>query len=251
MQEFGLVSVTYRNLAPREIIKAAKEARLTCIEWGSDVHVSEKDLALAEKIAIETRTAGLFVSSYGTYYTLGMSQAFAPYLAAAEALGAPILRIWAGKKGSRDVTAEERAALVLEARAVCRAASESGKTVCFEYHPRTLTDTAESAERLLEEVGMENCRLYWQPFYERSLSENIEDLRRIIDHVSIVHLFYWENHVLRRPLSDGAAYIRAFLRELSGRDIKILLEFVPEDAVECLKREAETLYALSGEEAKE
>ncbi len=247
MQEFGLVSVTFRKLSPIEIIEAAKAAGLTTIEWGSDVHTSEKDPKTAEKVAMETRAAGLSVSSYGTYYTLGEGQDFAPYLAAAKALGAPILRIWAGKKGAQDVTEEERAALIREARAVCRAAKEAGKTVCFEYHPRTLTDTAESAVRLIKEVNMENCRLYWQPFYGRTLSENVEDLRQVLDFVSIVHLFYWENHEIRRPLSEGAEYIRAFLRALSGRTIPILLEFVPDDDVTMLAEEAKTLFELAKE----
>ena len=149
MQEFGLVSVTFRTLSPIEIIKVAKAAGLTCIEWGSDVHVPEKDFEIAKQVAAVTQAQGLTVSSYGTYYTLGAGQDFAPYLAAANALSAPILRIWAGKKGSQEVTEEERAALISEARAVCHAARDCGKTVCFEYHPRTLTDTAESAGRLM------------------------------------------------------------------------------------------------------
>ena len=38
MYKFGLVSVSFRELGVDEIITAAKNAGLSCIEWCSDVH---------------------------------------------------------------------------------------------------------------------------------------------------------------------------------------------------------------------
>ena len=34
----GLVSVSFRDHSPEEILVAMQQAQLTCIEWGSDVH---------------------------------------------------------------------------------------------------------------------------------------------------------------------------------------------------------------------
>ena len=38
MYQIGLVSVSFRGLSPEEIIRIAKDAGLSRIEWGSDVH---------------------------------------------------------------------------------------------------------------------------------------------------------------------------------------------------------------------
>ena len=41
----GLVSVSFRAHAPREILCAMKTAGLSLIEWGSDVHAPCRDAA--------------------------------------------------------------------------------------------------------------------------------------------------------------------------------------------------------------
>ena len=92
-ENIGLVSVTYRRLPAEAVARLAKDAGLACIEWGSDVHVPETDPAGARRVGEFTRAAGLSVASYGTYYRLGQGQDFSAYLTAAEALGAPSLRL--------------------------------------------------------------------------------------------------------------------------------------------------------------
>ena len=114
MLTLGLVSITYRKLTPAEIIPLVRDA-------------------------------GLTVSSYGSYYRLGAGQDFAPYLAAACALGAPVIRIWAGTKESAAVDGDTLSAWTDGAKAVSRMAAEKGVTVAFEYHHGTLTDTAASS----------------------------------------------------------------------------------------------------------
>ena len=92
MPILGLVSVTYRKLSPADVITRAVEAGLSCIEWGSDIHVPQTDPVYARHVGDMTREAGLTVSSYGSYYRLGAGQDFAPYLEAARALQAPVIR---------------------------------------------------------------------------------------------------------------------------------------------------------------
>ena len=140
MPTLGLVSVTYRKLTPAEIIPLVRDAGLSCIEWGSDIHVPQTDIENARRVGEMTREAGLTVSSYGSYYRLGAGQDFAPYLAAAVALGAPVIRIWAGTSGTANTTIATLRARVAEAKTVCRMAAEQGITVAFEYHHGTLTD---------------------------------------------------------------------------------------------------------------
>ena len=93
----GLTSVTFRQKSPEEIIALAKEAGLTGIEWGGDIHVPAGDTKTASEIGRKTREAGLAVLSYGSYYRGDEGEDFAPVLASAKALGAPVIRIWAGR----------------------------------------------------------------------------------------------------------------------------------------------------------
>ncbi len=106
----GLVSVTFRKLTPREIVTAAVQAKLQGIEWGGDVHVPHGKIDVAREVAAMTRDAGLAISSYGSYYRLGdeAKDLLPRVIETAIALGAPVVRVWAGRVGSKDATAAMR-----------------------------------------------------------------------------------------------------------------------------------------------
>src|SRR5215212_11999351 len=96
----GLVSVTFRPLAPREIVQLAAAAGLRGIEWGGDIHVPHGDLQAARAVRQITADAGLQVLAYGSYFRFQPAAAFEPVLETALALGAPLIRIWAGSQPS-------------------------------------------------------------------------------------------------------------------------------------------------------
>ena len=245
MPTLGLVSITYRKLTPAEIIPLVRDAGLSCIEWGSDVHVPQTDLANARRVGEMTREAGLTVSSYGSYYRLGTGQDFVPYLNAAEALGAPVIRIWAGTKDSSLVDEATLAALATEAKSISRTAAERGITIAFEYHHGTLTDTAPSALALVKTVNEPNCRLYWQPEFAKSQALILSDLELVASYVDLCHVFTWNPDHSRRPLEDGTEVWREYLTRVPAwKDKPLLLEFVPGDDPALLAREAEALRAI-------
>ncbi len=244
----GLVSVTYRQLDTAAVISAAREAGLSCIEWGSDVHVPQTDPTNARAVGEATRAAGLYVSSYGTYYRLGQGQDFAPYLDAAEALGAPILRLWAGVKGSAAVSDDERAACVADARKCADMAAARGLTVAFEYHPNTLTDDSDSAVRLMAEIDRPNARLYWQPDFKKSREELIRGLTLALPYIEVLHVFTWLPSGEKLPLAEGHDFWTDVLRRVPTlTDKKLLLEFVPGNDPAVLGREAAALMELESE----
>src|SRR5512137_1553394 len=109
----GLLSITFRKHSPADIIALVRQAQLTSIEWGGDVHVPHGDLARAGEVARQTTDAGLQVSAYGSYYRLGQSETaglpFEKVLETAVALGAPTIRVWAGTVGSQQADAQQRA----------------------------------------------------------------------------------------------------------------------------------------------
>ncbi|MGI6279642.1 MAG: hypothetical protein ACOYJS_03675, partial [Acutalibacteraceae bacterium] len=73
MYDLGLVSVSFRGNTPQEIISAVKNAGLSFIEWGSDVHApcdNEENLKMLLKLQTEN---GIKCCSYGTYFRLGVT----------------------------------------------------------------------------------------------------------------------------------------------------------------------------------
>src|SRR5690242_18609852 len=97
----GLVSVTFRQLPPQQIVELAAQGGLAAIEWGGDVHVPHGELQTARRVLERTRQAGLQVAAYGSYYRVGVSPAqglaFESVLETALALQAPTIRVWAGQ----------------------------------------------------------------------------------------------------------------------------------------------------------
>ncbi len=238
----GLTSITFRKLSPEDILARAALAGLEGIEWGSDVHVPPHDLENARRIGEATSAAGLAVTSYGTYYRLGSGEDFSRYLDAAEALGAPLLRLWAGTRASAVTAPDTRRAWVEDARRCAALAAARGLTVAFEYHPGTLTDDGMSAVRLMQEVDHPACRLYWQPDFSKAATEVVEGLLAARPYLAALHVFFWKPDHTRMPLADGIDRWRSWLALVpEARDLPCLLEFVPADDPALLPREAEAL----------
>lgn len=244
----GLVSVTFRPLAPERICTLAREANLSLLEWGGDIHVPSGDFATARKVRELTDANGLRSSSYGSYYrcTENAEEARA-ILQTAEVLGAGNIRVWAGQSGSADTSPEARQSVADAIRALCTEAAPRGITVSTEFHQGTLTDHWESAVRLAEEVERDNFRLYWQPNQFRDHDYNVTALRRVLPHLSGVHVFHWLGRD-KFPLSDGERFWRDFLDILadSEHDHPLYMEFVADDTEEQFRRDAETLHRWLG-----
>lgn len=248
MFEPGLVSVTFRKLLPVEIIRLVKRSGLCAIEWGSDVHVPPTDPEYASHIGKLTREAGLRVASYGSYFRPGVHspEEFEQYLQTALSLGAPVIRVWAGSKGSAEASPADREAVISCTQAICDMSARHNITICYEYHEGTLTDRVDSALAAVLAVNRANMKLYWQ--YQPALSpaENCAVLRRVLPHLQTVHVFAMDASLVRHPLSDAAAdwlSYKAILKE-SPIDHPLLLEFVEGDKPEAFLRDADTLLSL-------
>ncbi len=245
----GIVSVTYRPLTPQKLIALARTAGLCCVEWGGDIHVPHGDIGCAVRVGGMTRGAGLAPISYGTYYRAGTygetyAAVFSEMLETADALGTSNLRLWAGNANSEDVTPILREALTAELRHCAHLAAQRGKTVSFEYHAGTLTNTAASAKQLMEELGADNASLYWQPHQHASFEDNCADLALLLPYVSNIHVFAWEERT-RLALASHADRWKGYLSILKGthRNHALLLEFTPHDDPDELCTEAETLLS--------
>lgn len=252
MIKSGLCSITFRQMEPDAVIQAVAKAGLDGIEWGGDIHVVPGDAAHARAVGEATRSAGLEVSSYGSYYRLGKADPphpFSAVLESAEALGAPVIRVWAGECGSEAATEAHRQAVVEDGRRVAREAGAAGLEVALEYHGNSLTDTRDSALWLLEAVNEPNFKTYWQPPIGQEDGLCLGDLDELKPYLSHLHVFQWvlqEGQLIRRPLEEGLERWGAFFGKAvaQGGDRYALMEFVRDDDPAQFYEDSATLKGL-------
>lgn len=247
----GLCSVTFRDLDIETVIAHAAAAGLECIEWAGDAHVPSGDTAAARRARELTEQAGLSVASYGSYLRFEGSDGEASaegegVLAAARELGAPRIRVWAGRTGSANVPAEDRDRTLRRLREFADHAAAQGIDVGLEFHAHTLTDEIGSTLRLLDEVDHDRVLSYWQPHQGTPATEALGTLRQVLPRTSTIHVFSWWPAHERHPLSERAELWQDVFALLAaeGSDHDALLEFIPEDDPSLLPQEAETLRRL-------
>lgn len=244
----GLVSVTFRRLSVDEVIKAAIDAELTCIEWGGDIHVPHGNIKVAKVVAKKTRDHGLSIPCYGSYYRLGDSEknglSYEKVLESALALNTSLVRVWAGALPSAAVTPQYRAMIESEALRVANLSRQAGCRIAFEYHANTLTDTCASSMALLQAINS-TAMILWQPTSTLTVDENASDLKNLLPWLSHIHAFH-QSGSGRHALSEGREAWRKYFEVLKagkpGRDI--LLEFVRDDAPSALKQDAAFLHSM-------
>lgn len=231
----GLVSITFRQLSPAQIVDLVVQAQLDAIEWGGDVHVPHGDVQQAQAVRQMTLDAGLAVAAYGSYYRVGHDEESGPFaavLASAAALGAPQIRVWAGRQGTATAGQDYFDLVVAESRRIAGEAAAAGIAIVYEFHANTLTDTNEAARRLLEAVDHANVRSYWQPPRGLSVDQNLAGLDAVAPWLAGLHVFNWHRTTFERlPLAEAAADWRRYLdkAEATGRDLFAGIEFVRND----------------------
>lgn len=249
----GLVSISFRQLTPEQIAPLAVDAGLKCIEWGGDIHVPHGDVERAEQVRELTKKHNLALASYGSYLRLGGDHPADfdnDVVQTAAALGVRSIRVWPGTKASVKYFADERQRVVDHAKRLAEKAAKSGLHLNFEYHADTLTDTAESAIALHDDIDMPNVHLSWQPPNHMGFKQRLANLDQVIDRVTDVHSFNWtldrSRRIVRHPLTEASDDWMAYLTRLNqtGRNHMVLLEFVPDDDPKILDREAQTLLTI-------
>ena len=248
----ALVSITFRQLPPEQVLAAARAAGLRAVEWGGDVHCPHGDAARAAEVAQLTAAAGMTVCAYGSYYRLGAEAGTAPsfsdVVASAEALGAPRIRVWVGTAGSADTTPAQRQRIIDDAKRCADLAAARGIRVVSEWHGGTLTDTAGSGLRFLEEVGHPAFATVWQPSVGLDAEAALAEFDAVAPWIEHLHVFHWQVRE-RRPLAEGSdRWRRYFARAAAlGRPLSAALEFVLGDDPAQLARDGATLNALLAE----
>ena len=86
-------------------------------------------------------------------------------------------------------------------------AADHGMTVGLEYHTMTITDSATSTLRLLDEVAATNLFTYWQPNWWTASGADVDarlaDLAAIDRSLSHLHVYSWGSSGERFALAEG------------------------------------------------
>jgi len=239
--KLGLCSISFRKNSPEEILSAMKEAGLSVIEWGSDVHCPPER---AGEISILQNQYGIKCCSYGTYFRIGVTpiEELNKYIVAAKTLGTDVLRLWCGDKNSEDHTESEKRELFTVCKTAMEIAEAKGVTLCMECHNNTYTNSKESALELMQAVNSPHFRMYWQPNQLRSEEENILYAKLLSQYTVNIHVFNWnkkEKYPLRSAKDIWKNYLSCF-----DKGENLLLEFMPDNRIESLKTEAEALKEI-------
>ena len=217
----GLTSITFRGLTSPEIIDLAVKAGLDGIEWGSDVHVPQGQESLARNVAAACADVGLAVTSYGSYFRAGLAEdptdEIRALIKSAKALGAPVIRVWAGEKSPQEADVNYRKNVEKALTLFVEMAADEGICIATEYHRHTLTENADSALALLP-------------------------------YLMNVHVFQWTSPGnIRHPLSAGKGFWTRCIRRImadQAREHHFLLEFVQGDRPDQCIEDARTLDAM-------
>lgn len=242
----GLCSVTLRALSPDEVIQVAAAAGLEAIEWGADVHLPPGDVPRATDLGRRSRDRGLECASYGSYLFAGRLSPgeVDAVLDTAVALGARNVRVWTDWVGPEPAAAT-RSRIVADLREITLAAVERALSTSLEFHPGTLTETADSTLRLLADVDAANLFTYWQPPTGLGVEEVLASWEAVRHRVSHLHVFRWRSHEERLVLSEGADLWPAVLADpvptTWSHDRIAFLEFVRGDDPAQVATDAATL----------
>ncbi len=257
-----MCSITMRHLDADQVVALAVRAELVGIEWGADGHVPPGETGVAEAVARRCADAGVAVTSYGTY--LGMAPFDDPdsppdeltaALDSAEALGAPLVRVWTAFGVESDAPSADRAAVIDTTAAISVAAARRGLGVALEFHPGTLTHTAAGARTVIDGCAVNGVndpalRTHWQPDPALAPAEALAELQLVADSLAYLHVFAWGSGGIaeRYPLADGAGLWLPALTVAAeapplpgGLPRYALLEYVAADDPEQLVTDAATL----------
>lgn len=251
----GLLSITFRKLTPQQIVRLTSEAGLDAIEWGGDIHVPPGDLSAARAVREMTLDAGLQISSYGSYYKVGVSDNFDDVLAAACELKASLIRVWAGDRGSAKADEVWWEQVIADTRRISKLAADENIGIAFEYHANTLTDGLDQAHRLLTEVNDSNVFSYWQPVTALSVQENLHVLTSLGPWLTNLHVFHWSHEPRTRlSLAEGVSEWREYIGTVAGIAVPnegslqsqrfAMLEFVKGDDPDQFLRDASVLKGI-------
>lgn len=246
IMKIGMTSLTLKSYKIEDVIKYAKTAGLEGIEWGeSENHMPLCDSKRAELIKKLSKDWDIEIFSYGSYCAMQNKECCDMTLETAIMLGAPIIRVWAGRVSPEDVSKEEYDNIISCTRYMANKAFKYNIKIGFEYHRGTLTQESASAVQLIKHIDMKNVGLYWQPFSNLTVEENFSSLKEVQPYlIGNLHIHNHNEKYGYQPLADINSDLRKFFGDIKDSSYNLLIEFVCNSCVENLMNDARLLRTI-------
>ncbi len=240
----GVCSIAFKERSAAGALRAIAAAGADSVElWGQPPHLPYPvDEAWCADLREQASGLGLSFCALGSYYCPGRHPCYDGHpvtqenqLAAARALGAPIVRIWPGSAAHDATEPAERERLYAEIRDLADAAGDVDILVVLERHVGSLTEGWDAPLTVLAEVDHANVALNYQVVYPAPSDElatrAVPDYRRLLPHSRHAHLQNYVATAGERPprtlIADGVVdygELGAAARE-SGYDGAFMIEF--------------------------
>ena len=197
----------------------------------------------AEEIKNSSAKYGVEIFSLGSYCYMESEEECDNSLKTAVLLGAPVIRVWAGKKSPCECAENYRNRIVDNTIYMAEQASKHNIVLGFEYHHHSLTETCDDALALIKSINKDNVGLYWQPQYNISPEENICDRNRVLPYcVGNIHIQNYAPEYGYENLSLIEGNLNRFFGDIRKDDYRVMIEFVKNGSKENLFDDAFVLY---------
>lgn len=224
--KIGVASVTFRNKSIEEIVEICKREKVDYIEWGADVHVKTFDDAKKAKSLCDA--AGIKISSYGSYYSVGSNkhEEWKSLCENASVMDASSIRVWLGKKDSEKTSDEEYANILSDCKTICQIAKDYGITVAPECHDNTFNNNTDAILRFIGDLNMDNFKTYFQSRYFR-MEYDLDRIDRTFDHILNMHVSYSDLKREQLFRKKDKNYLDTLLKKMLSKGFEgvIILEF--------------------------
>ena len=193
VDKVALCTIAFSEDPLEEVLDLASAVGFPAVElWGKDPHMGEPfDEKRVRGVSRMLAERGLALSVFGSYLELGVEgeiERAGPVLETAAALGAPIVRVWAGNTASAEASEEDWTVCLRDCERACRMAEPFGLVLAVEMHGGSLADMAGAALRVVEEVGAPDLKLNFQVSYPPEEEDPYERVRKVAPWVVNVHV---------------------------------------------------------------
>lgn len=224
--KLGLCSVTFRKMSAAKVVEIAKKAGVSYIEWGGDIHVTNKEEARIVKSICDNE--GIKICSYGSYYRVGCADKskWEEICLIANAMNASSVRVWLGDKDSEETTQAEYNRILEDLKSICSVARKYNLSVCPECHDNTYNNNTDAFLKIKNELKADNFKTYFQSRYFR-FDYDIDRIERTFEFIENVHVSYRDLVKEQRFKRKDKLYLDRLLKKLleMNFDGVILVEF--------------------------
>lgn len=240
--KLGLCSVTFRKKSAAQVIEIAKNAGIGYIEWGGDIHVTNKEEARIVKSICDNED--IKINSYGSYFNSAEfdEKKWEQICDIAKTMGAASVRIWLGKKNSEETDDKEYHILLENTKKMCDIAKKYSLTVCPECHDNTFNNNTDAILRFIKDLQKENFSTYFQSRYFR-MEYDLDRIDRTFDFTENVHISYRDLKREQRFRKKDKNYLDTLLKKLLGKNFDgiVMVEFVDYDSEKVFYKDIEKL----------